>query len=112
MYDHPQTRRGLENWAGYKCLVMASYFLWIQGNAIQKSQEGLLSALLENILTECSKFVLIVAPVWSESTLWSFKELDVAFLLRIDNSKFPVKFCFSLMHKTNMKAITTAWFAL
>lgn len=27
IYDHPTTRRSLENWAGYKCLVRTIYFL-------------------------------------------------------------------------------------
>lgn len=47
-----KTRKHLEEWAGFRSLTTASFFLWHLGFDIQKSQEGLLRALLYEILAE------------------------------------------------------------
>ncbi|KAH8761589.1 hypothetical protein F5883DRAFT_562441 [Diaporthe sp. PMI_573] len=47
-----KTKKHLEEWAGSRSLTTASFFLWHLGFDIQKSQEGLLRALLYEVLAE------------------------------------------------------------
>lgn len=47
-----RTKKHLEEWAGSRSLTTASHFLWHLGFDIQKSQEGLLRALLYEVLAE------------------------------------------------------------
>lgn len=53
--NHDKAESILKDWAADadKCLVTASYFFWCSGSAIQCSQEGLLRALLYQILCQC-----------------------------------------------------------
>lgn len=46
------TRTALREWAGSDDLVIAKHFFWSPGTTIQKSQEGLLRALLFQILSQ------------------------------------------------------------
>ncbi|KAL3476303.1 hypothetical protein BJX99DRAFT_258625 [Aspergillus californicus] len=95
IHENGRTRRALAHWAGSKQLVVASHFFWIQGSAMQRSQEGLLAGLLENILTQCPELVSVVATaVWSGSSPWSFQDLQAAYKLLASQTSFPVRFCF------------------
>jgi len=50
LYRHPKTKSFLQKWAKEYALTLASFFLWNLGTEEQKSQEGLLRALLYQVL--------------------------------------------------------------
>lgn len=56
--DHSQTRTSLRTWAGGRELAVSSFYFWNLDSPLQKSQSGLLRALLFNLLeprpTACS----------------------------------------------------------
>lgn len=89
--DHDQTRRSLEHWAGPNKLVIAAYYFWAAGTTMQKSQQGLLQAMLFDILCACPELIHKVCPLqWSKTSLldsisskdWSIRELlDILRLL-------------------------------
>lgn len=55
--DNPQTQIELSAWAGRKTAVTTSHFFWWSGTPMQKSQEGLLRALLLGILQRCPELI-------------------------------------------------------
>ncbi|KAM7190301.1 hypothetical protein V8F33_009541 [Rhypophila sp. PSN 637] len=57
-----QTRTALERWADGKRLVLGSHFFWIAGSDFQRSQDGLLRALLYTILAECPSLMTTILP--------------------------------------------------
>ncbi len=68
LYKQSRTNKALQVWAGTKKLVTASYFFWIGGKEIQKSQDGLLCSLLDDILTKCPALIPAVASSrWQSS---------------------------------------------
>ncbi|KAK8135720.1 hypothetical protein PG984_003660 [Apiospora sp. TS-2023a] len=102
LWHHPSTRKHLTAWAGVNKLVMASYFFWAAGDELQKSEEGLIRALLFEILRACPDLIsgikeelgatatLIQQPhtqMWTHPTL--LKVFDV-----LMNQEFKAKFCF------------------
>lgn len=50
IYSHPSTQVALRKWAGKSKLVVASFFFWLSGTRMQKSQDGLLQSSLHEIL--------------------------------------------------------------
>jgi hypothetical protein len=48
--EHTSTKRAIASWSGSAESIIASYFFWSQGVALQKSVEGLLRAILFQIL--------------------------------------------------------------
>lgn len=52
-----RTKKFLQNWSGGRKLVMAQFFFWNAGTAIQKSQEGFLQSLLYEVLNQCPELV-------------------------------------------------------
>ncbi|PTB62037.1 hypothetical protein BBK36DRAFT_61791, partial [Trichoderma citrinoviride] len=82
--DHERTRRWLEEWAESNKLAIATHFFWTAGTPIQKSQQGLLRALLYDIFRACPEQMAKVIPQrWSRtgpldsahSKEWSNREL-------------------------------------
>jgi hypothetical protein len=66
--DHPRTKQELCEWAGQKQVVMASFFFWITGNEIQKSQNGLFQSLLFEILRQCPSMIKTLCKSrWEET---------------------------------------------
>ncbi|RFU30268.1 hypothetical protein B7463_g6064, partial [Scytalidium lignicola] len=64
--DNPETISYLRLWAGGRRLVTASFFFWIAGTEIQKSQDGLFRSLLFEILRQCPEMTPVAFPsVWS-----------------------------------------------
>lgn len=62
--EHCQTTRLLQEWAGEDSLVVtASFFFWINGNPMQRSQEGLLREMCASILKQCPNIFL---DLWSQ----------------------------------------------
>jgi hypothetical protein len=60
--EFPDTFKELQKWAGARRLVVASHFFWFGGSSIQKSQEGLLRAVLFNILRQQPLLVRTAFP--------------------------------------------------
>jgi hypothetical protein len=82
--DHERTRRYLEEWAEPNKLAIATHFFWTAGTPKQKSQEGLLRALLYDIFRVYPEQMARVIPQrWSKtgpldaahSQEWSNREL-------------------------------------
>lgn len=60
--NHSQTRGNLKVWAGSDDLVIASYFCWAAGSDLQKNQEGLLRALLYQIVKARPDLMSVLFP--------------------------------------------------
>ena len=99
---HTTTKQALEEWAGDKELVTASFYFWHAGTELQKSQEGLLQSLLHEILTQCPSLIPVILPKrWqtciqglSSSKRWSRLELTDAFRQLSHHSMLVKNFCF------------------
>lgn len=67
LYGHPHTKEILEMWAGDSGLVFANFFFYHLGKPEQKSQEGLLRALLYQCLSTDSRLIETALPnMWRE----------------------------------------------
>jgi hypothetical protein len=62
IYDHPDTRAALKSWAADRPLINVSFFFWNSGSAMQMSHEGLVRALLYQILVQAPELVSLVLP--------------------------------------------------
>ncbi|KAF2029051.1 hypothetical protein EK21DRAFT_113275 [Setomelanomma holmii] len=68
LVDNPETTNFMQEWSGSHKVATASYFFWINGNELQRSQEGLLQALLYVILRQFPALIRPVLPgVWDSS---------------------------------------------
>ena len=66
-----ETLRLLQEWAYPNKLVVASFFFWVAGTPMQKSQEGLLRSLLYEILRKCPDLIhLCLKSRWDQSEEW------------------------------------------
>ncbi|MCJ1250573.1 hypothetical protein MMC30_007801 [Trapelia coarctata] len=100
---HRLTKQALRAWADRDNLVIASHFFWAAGNAMQKSQEGLLQSLLYEILRQCPEMIPKACSArWEEfrrssshdSNPWTIKELSLAFAEIGKHCMISTKFCF------------------
>lgn len=58
----------LSEWAGQQKIIIASHFFWSAGTPIQKSQGGLLRALLFQIMVHAPDLIPLVCPArWSDT---------------------------------------------
>lgn len=88
--DHESTDASLRKWADGHRLLVADHFFWLPGDTLQNSVEGLLRALLHDILkclsTDLSSARTICGPKrWSlegSRRSWSLRELK-AMIMRI-----------------------------
>ncbi|XDG05229.1 hypothetical protein ABKA04_004844 [Annulohypoxylon sp. FPYF3050] len=102
LWHHKLTARHLQLWAGIDRLVTASYFFWAAGNELQKSQEGLLRALLFEILRGCPELIQHVRNTLSDTETWDVSVDGAAWSLTslkkmlfvIRDSAPSAKFCF------------------
>lgn len=94
IYEHPDTMRHLQSWAGNAELRVARYYFWNGGSQDQRSHTGLLRSLLYEILNSRKDLIRQVFPdQWKEiremvkrikifdtppSCSWSFKRLEKA----------------------------------
>jgi len=98
--SHDTTQKLLRRWAAPKRLVIGSYYFWINGTTMQKSQEGLLQTLLRSIFRECPGLIPLVCPErWNnigfrKSGQWDLAELSEAFEKLVALEDLPAKFCF------------------
>jgi hypothetical protein len=60
--DNDRTPTMLAEWSGMHNLAIASYFFWVNGTAIQRSQEGLLRALLYDVLCQSPSMIKHAFP--------------------------------------------------
>jgi hypothetical protein len=103
--EQPRTRTALQQWAGTRRLVIASYFFWTNGSPIQRSQEGLLRSVLFNILRKTPNLIpAALSQRWYSSYQengkideepWSPRELQetIRRLAELENSKM----CFAIV---------------
>jgi hypothetical protein len=107
--DHPQVHEALQAWSsstGANGLITASFFFWISGTHMQKSQEGLLQSLLFQILKSRAHFIPSIFPSrWNhlknknfdpDSLPWTRRELLEGFK-RLKNFDFSsTRFFFAI----------------
>ena len=60
LVQSPQTDVVLHNWAGGRELYVASFYFWVTGTRMQKSQEGLLQSIVYGILSQEPALIPIV----------------------------------------------------
>jgi hypothetical protein len=70
IYDQKQTKEFLKMWASPRKPTIASFFFWNSGTLEQRSQSGLLRALLYETLNAHRELVPIVLP-WQWATEYS-----------------------------------------
>jgi len=96
------TQKHLKAWAGAKKLVVGKFYFWNSRTELQKSQEGLLRAIIFDILRNCPELISVTRASIREAAD-CFEEDGEALgrdnLLRIYETvvtqvEFPVKFCF------------------
>jgi hypothetical protein len=97
--EHHLTEALLSKWARQQSFVIASHFFWSAGTAIQKSQNGLLRALLFQILVRAPNLTPLVCPNhWNDDSpvslySWSLPDLFQAFETLAQMDQLPAKFC-------------------
>ena len=71
LIEETKTLGILQKWAYPDKLVVASFFFWVAGTPIQKSQEGLLRSLLYEILRKCPDLIqFCLKSRWDQSEEW------------------------------------------
>lgn len=97
-----KTREALNFWAQGSQLVIASFFFWSPGIAMQKSQLGLLQSLMYEIIRQRPMLISTLLPMrWrsyvyygGDSHPWTLPELCEAFDLLHGQNQTTDKFCF------------------
>ena len=103
--DYHRTRSELKRWSKQDKLIIAQHFFWNAGNAVQKSQKGLIRALCYEVLRQCTDLIpKICRERWDEtdshrdSKEWTREELgDLVIALSSQQLKSDgqsVRFCF------------------
>ncbi|KAI9704689.1 MAG: hypothetical protein M1820_005437 [Bogoriella megaspora] len=108
LFNHPTTTETLSEWAQGSRLVTASYFFWGTGTHLQRSHEGLLRAILFDMLRKCPDLIPIICPSLSEQARdgtgnslreieegneWDISELCELVSRIRDQSAISAKFC-------------------
>jgi hypothetical protein len=102
-----KTELNLQTWSGSRRLVVASYFFWINGTVMQKSQQGLLQSILYDILRRFPNLIRLSFPHrWQSMTTgssgfpfgldfepWTRLELLNAFRLITEHNINSTRFC-------------------
>lgn len=104
--DDSRTKKALAIWARGRKYITAWHFFWINGHAIQMSQEGLFRSLLYEILKEQPSLVETLCPdLWEKSgnidasekefdQIWSRRSLREAISRLKDCRHGDIFFCF------------------
>lgn len=102
--DHYKTKVELSQWAAEARLVTARFFFWNTGSRLQNSRQGLLQALLFEILRRYPELISSVCTRWQEAALyqdvhdfWNWAELKKSFenlreVMMLEKSS--IRFCF------------------
>ena len=101
LVHNARTDTELQMWAGEKKLIVASFFFWSGGTALQKSQEGLLRSLLFEVLRQCPDKIQDICPrIWKTARdtpkllHWNRLDLREAFEKLSSQGNEHVSFCF------------------
>ena len=91
---HQKSTALLKSWSQSRQLYMASYFFWLSGEQMQKSQRGLLQTLLCQILRTDPDLVTSVCPNHNPNEPWGCNDLMTAFkrLTEVSSSTFLLLF--------------------
>jgi hypothetical protein len=101
LVQSPQTDVVLRSWAGGRELYIASFYFWVTGTRMQKSQEGLLQSIIYGILSQEPALIpIVLRDRWERDAVfhrnpepWSLVELYAA-LNKIICVKPKARFCF------------------
>jgi len=105
--DDPRTKKHLREWAKDIPLQVVSFFFWNSGTREQRSQDGLLQAILFEVLHAEPQLIPIILPTeWARSysrpaqglpnkaqTVWSQSKLVSAFKLLVKQTFVPLRLC-------------------
>lgn len=97
--NHCKVKETLKCWAAGTPLVTASFFLWYDGNTLQKTQEGLLRSLLYQALEDHRELIPIVlseavdVPIIDLANHWTLLRLKRAFKKLVQQNEVPLKVC-------------------
>jgi hypothetical protein len=99
--NSPATATILQRWAGKNQLIIASFYFWVTGTEMQRSQEGLLQSILYEILRQEPDLIPTVIPLrWQQDRHflldpppWRVEELYEALNVLIQ-AKPKARFCF------------------
>ena len=97
LWQHRRTQEALKVWAARKSLVRAKYFFWNAGDKLQKSQEGLLRSLLNEILQQCPELIPTIRRRWDllgSYGMWLRHELLDALTTIAQEGSMSARFCF------------------
>jgi len=87
IFDQPETRRYLTTWAKDVKICIASFFFWNSGSPQQKSQIGMLRAIVFQILQQIPEIAPVVLPeywarIYSDLLSQKSEKFDIAWSLR------------------------------
>ncbi|PMD14363.1 hypothetical protein NA56DRAFT_710938 [Hyaloscypha hepaticicola] len=109
IYDNPRTRQELSQWAAPTALSMPGFFFQSNGTKEQRSQLGLLRALLYEVLEGSRDLIPVVLPwLWAKRYSQALDPLTPhppekplvlsnllqAFTVLAQQTKIPFRFCF------------------
>ena len=113
IFDDQRTHQFLSHWAengrpGAAPLCLATFFFWNSGTAEQKSQLGLLRALIFQVLEQYPDLIPVAFPmIWARrysralksipsvsTESWSLRLLMSAFKTILQQKSLPLKLCF------------------
>ncbi|KAK4223912.1 hypothetical protein QBC38DRAFT_502736 [Podospora fimiseda] len=93
---HKATKRALSRWASPLPVVVGSYYFWISGTQMQKSQKGLLQTLIYDIFRNCPDLIKVSCQSrWNEREQpnWTLSELLSTFKTLYKQSHVQCNFC-------------------
>ena len=112
IYESHKTKRFLRQWAGDLPLATARFYFWVSGTSEQRSQTGLLRALLFEVLQQNKDLIPVVLPLrWAKryselvepfkyfnvsqtmSDQWKITELMEGFQALAQQESIPLKIC-------------------
>ncbi|KAI0128349.1 hypothetical protein BJ170DRAFT_721005 [Xylariales sp. AK1849] len=67
--EHQSTQDLLQQWAGHKKLVLASFFLWKPGDRMQNSLRGLIHGVLHSVIRYVPDLACVLFPHYKNLTL-------------------------------------------
>ena len=102
IFGHEKTRTMLQNWAGRRELALSSFYFWNIGSPLQKSQLGLLRALLFSLLESRPRLIPLAFPGLCRAALNekadlsdpTLVELKQAVSLLVQQTKNTMRLCF------------------
>lgn len=96
---HSKVQDALSSWSGDTPLIVAAFFFWYNGNALQRSQEGLLRSLLYQALDYHRELIpIVLSDVGNVSTIelesyWTLPRLSCAFKKLVEQKEIPLRVC-------------------